>query len=662
MLASAAASPFTLGATKAAAPPAIDGSVGEEEWAGAARATDFIQYEPQRGDPSRVRSEALVLYDDRNLYVAFRAYDTEAVTARLTQRDADLFADDAVVVLLDSTHDRQSAFYFMTNALGTQSDGRIGDDGRIRDATWDAPWDSAAQRAAEGWTAEMRIPFSSIKYTAGQGITWGLNLGRSRRRDLEVSFWAGPLENRDRVSEAGTLVGLNVAPPVDRLQVVPFGLSHFEEGMQSNWEAGGDVRYALTSQLAIYATVNPDFAIIEADQETINLTRFEISLPEKRQFFLEGNELFQQRIRTFYSRRISDIIAGGKVLGKQGPWTMNFLTAQSEPFTEADDQSPTRANYSVARIQRDLGRSYVAFMAANRRFQGLDRGSVSVDTNLFFSDKWGITGQLIQSHGAYDKGTWAYFLRPAYDSPTGHFHVRYSHLGDRFADNANAIGFVRDDDRRELDSAVEKTLWFKSGSIERLNYDSNYNIFWSQTGLVRGWEIRQSLGTELRNRFSTGVSYIEDFQRFEKDFRNRNIGLTLGYNTREYQSAQVGFNLGRNFDSDFRLWTATARYKVSDQFSAEYELQRLTLDPDPEDESTWIHVVRASQFFTKDLFLRLFFQTNTAIDRTNVQLVFVYRYRPPFGTLQIAYQRGTAEFGQRSQQGNTLFFKLTAVF
>jgi hypothetical protein len=350
------------------------------------------------------------------------------------------------------------------------------------------------------------------------------------------------------------------------------------------------------------------------------------------------------------------------VLGKQGPWTMNVLTAQSKPFTEGADQEPTRANYSVARFQRDLGRSYVAFMAANRRFQGLDRGSVSVDTNLFFSDKWGMTGQLIQTHGAYDEGTWSYFLRPAYDSPTGHFHVRYSHLGNRFADNANAIGFVRDDDRRELDSAVEKTLWFKSGSVERLSYDSNYNIFWSQTGLLRGWEVRQSLGTDLRNRFSTGVSYIEDFQRFEKDFRNRNIGFTLGYNTREYESAQVGFNFGRNFDSDFRLWTATARYKLSEQFSAEYELQRLTLDPDPEDESTWIHVVRVSQFFTKDLFLRVFFQTNTAIDRTNVQAVFVYRYRPPFGTFQIAYQRGTAEFGQRSQQGDTLFFKVTAVF
>jgi len=106
---------------------------------------------------------------------------------------------------------------------------------------------------------------------------------------------------------------------------------------------------------------------------------------------------------------------------------------------------------------------------------------------------------------------------------------------------------------------------------------------------------------------------------------------------------------------------AAARYKLTDALSAEYELQRLSLDPDPGDRSTWIHVIRANQFFTPDLFARVFFQTNSAIDRRNLQAVFVYRYLPPFGTIQVAYQRGTAEFGQRSEQGNTLFVKVTTV-
>lgn len=103
-------------------------------------------------------------------------------------------------------------------------------------------------------------------------------------------------------------------------------------------------------------------------------------------------------------------------------------------------------------------------------------------------------------------------------------------------------------------------------------------------------------------------------------------------------------------------------YKLTPALSVQYDLERLTLDPDPENESTWIHVVRADQFFTKDLFLRVFFQTNSAIDRENIQAIFVWRYRPPFGTIQVVYQRGTAEFGERSEQGNTLFLKATAVF
>ncbi len=167
---------------------------------------------------------------------------------------------------------------------------------------------------------------------------------------------------------------------------------------------------------------------------------------------------------------------------------------------------------------------------------------------------------------------------------------------------------------------------------------------------------------EHRRPVHRGVQAVrEGFPEPPGGFRNRQAGFELGYNTRAYESVRVGYQFGRNFDADFQLWTASAKYKVTEALSAEYELQRLFLDPDPARESTWIHVVRANQFFTKDLFIRLFFQTNSAIDRRNVQAVFVWRYRPPFGTVQLAYQRGTAAFGERSAQGNTLFVKMTTV-
>ena len=645
-------------AVKAAKPPVIDGVVDEGEWRGAVAATNFIQYEPRRGEQSGSRTEALVLYDAGHLYVAFRAWDSEPITAQLTQRDADLLRDDAVVVVIDTTNDRRSGYYFITNALGTQADGRIADDGRTTEPIWDAPWESAARRTDDGWSAEFSIPLSSVRYAAGDRQTWGINFGRSRRRTLETSFWSGPLDNEWRVSEAGHLTSLSVPPPVDRIQVVPYGLSRLQDRVAPEWNAGIDARYALTPTTAAYGTLYPDFATIEADQEQINLTRFELTLPEKRQFFLEGQEQFNQRFRTFYSRRIADITAGAKLLGKQGPWTIAAISAQSDPVG-----SSRGANYAIGRAQRDVfGRSTVAVMGANRRFDGRDEGSFSADANLLFGRTFNLTAQAVKSYGLFAHGTEAFFVRPSYDSPTGHFHIRYGHLGNRVADNLNGVGQIVDDDRREVDSHVTKIVWIRSGAFEQVKHDSNYNIYWGQTGVLRSWKVDERMAFEFRNRMSSEVSWTEEFKQFEKDFRNRQVGVNIGYNTREYQSLETGVQVGRNFEADFLLWTAGARYKVTSALSAEYSLERLELDPDPGQQSTWIHVVRANQFFTKDLFLRLFFQTNSVIERQNVQAVFVYRYLPPFGTIQVAYQRGTAAFGERSTQGNTLFVKATTVF
>ncbi len=648
---------FELRASRTQDPPSIDGTVEVTEWAGAAVVDGFIQYEPQRGNPSDVATEVFVLYDATHLYVAFRVHDPEPVTAQLTRRDADLDSDDAVVLLLDSFGDRQSAYYFMTNAMGTQADGRVANDGRTVDKTWDASWEAAAQLTNYGWSAEMQIPFSSIRYNAGTNMTWGINFGRNRRRTLEVSFWAGPLDNVFRISQAGVLSGLDVAPPTRRHRAIVYGLSSIQEDTSNVWDIGGDLRVALTPGTIANVTVNPDFATIEADEEQINLTRFELSLPEKRPFFLENAELFRQRIRTFYSRRIPDIQGGAQVSGKIGAWTVAALGARSDAAAGTN-----RGMYSLGRLQRDLGPSNMAVTVANRSLSGDQQGSAGLDATLFFTKAFGFTGQVVQSWGPNTPtGTWAYFLRPSYDTPTAHFHVRYTHLGDRFADNVNAIGFVRDDNRRELDAAVEKTFWIRR-FVERLEYDSNYNIYWSQRGILRSWQIDESIDVEFRNRLSLTLAHREEFKRFEADFRNRQTSFGLGYNTREFQSVSGRITVGRNFDADFVLITAGGGYKITKDLSIEMDLQRLALDPDPDGESTWIPVIRANQFFTRDLFVRVFFQTNSAIDRRNVQAVFVYRYRPPFGTVQVAFQRGTAEFGQRSDQGNTLFVKATAVF
>lgn len=653
-----APAPHVISAGRAVTPPVIDGIIEDDEWAGASVAADFIQFEPQRGAPESHRTEARLLHDDATIYVAFQAWDDAPIAAQLTNRDPDILQDDAFIILLDTFHDRQTAYYFAANALNTQADGRIANDGRTVDPLWDGTWQVAANRTDTGWTAEFAIPLNTIKYRSGDGVTWGINFGRSRRASLETSFWAGPLDNRQRVSQAGTVENLQVAAAPKPYQVIPYGLSIVPQEGETDWQAGIDGRYEITSTSTAFGTFNPDYALIEADRERVNLTRFELSLPEKRQFFLESASNFRQRIRTFYSRRIFDVTAGAQVLSKEGPWTITGLYTRAKPQDEEED-----GDYGVVRVQRDIGRSQVSVMGAGRYFDELGQGSIGLDTNLFFTDTFGMTGQLIQSFGEYDDGTLAGFIRPSYDSSTGHFHVRYTYMGRNFRENVNPIGFIRDDDRRELDSAVEKTFWPTGGAFERIEYDSNYNVYWAtESSTMRSWKIDQGVDVQMRNRFSFGFDFSEEFKLFEKEFRNREYELEVGYNTREFESVSFGYSFGKAFDSDFDLFEIAAAYKITEELAVEYELERLLLDPDPENETTWIHVVRATQFFTPDLFLKLFYQTNTSIDRNNIQLTFVYRYQPPFGTIQVAYQRGTAEFGERSEQGNTYFFKATTVF
>ncbi|HXV59579.1 MAG TPA: DUF5916 domain-containing protein [Vicinamibacteria bacterium] len=644
----------------------IDGVLDDQEWQGASQADGFMQFEPFRGEAAREPTEAYVLYDDNFVYFGFRCHDSEPsrIAAQLTRRDSDLLQDDSVLVVVDTFHDGRSAYFFATNLLATQYDGRVTDNGRVVEDNWDATWYSAASRFEGGWTVEIAIPLVILRFSPGGDQTWGLNLGRTTRRLLESSFWTGPLEDRFRISQYGTLAGLDLRAARRKYEIIPYALARYQEGIDPGYEAGAEVRYSPTPQDLLNTTVNPDFAIIEADQEQINLTRFELSLPEKRPFFLEGAEQYQQRIRTFYSRRISDIHFGAKALGRRGDLQYSLLTAQSDPSSGPPSGTVSEsANYTVGRLEASLmGGSSVALMGANRYLEGESRGSVGLDTALYFTPTFSFTGQLARSHGPEEGGRWAFFVRPSRDTSTSHVHFRYTHLGDRFGDHVNAIGFIRDDDRREMDSAINKDFWPRSGLVSHVEYDSNYNIYWSQKNVLRSWRVDQSLGIELQNRWAFAWDAYEEFQLFEKEFRNRSNGFLIGYNIREFQSASVEYAFGQSFDSDFDLWEVALRRKLGEALSVEYELTRLRLVPDPEEESTDIHVIRGVYNFTPDLFFKLFFQSSTAIDRKNVQAVFVWRYRPPFGTVQVAYERGTAPFGERSEQGNTVFLKFSYVF
>ena len=293
-------------AVRTTQPPIIDGIIHEDEWDGATRLENFIQLEPERGKPATQRTVAYFAYDDSYVYIAVRSYDTEPekITARLNRRDDELSRDDSVTVFLDTFHDRRTCYFFSTNPLGTQTDGRIKDDGRVQETNWDAEWLVAAQTDSDGWTAEFAIPLRVMHFRSGENRSWGINIGRSRRSNLEHSFWAGPLESPYRVSQYGEIDGLTLHGGAKRWDLIPYVQGRYEQGRNTTGNAGLDLRYAFRPETTANLTINPDFAIIEADEEFVNLTRFEVRLEEKRPFFLESNDRFRQRIQTFYSRRI----------------------------------------------------------------------------------------------------------------------------------------------------------------------------------------------------------------------------------------------------------------------------------------------------------------------------------------------------------------------
>jgi hypothetical protein len=641
-------------------PPVIDGLLNDPAWAEAPVLTGFIQFEPDKGAPATVRTEVRVAYDDTHVYFGFKCWDPEPEKIVLgTGRDNLRMGTDSVCINLDTFHDKRTAYYFRTNPLGVQHDGRISDNGRVTDLDWDGAWESAGSLIPEGWCAEIAIPLSTVKHRRGSGQTWGFQASRYLPRNLEKSFWTGPLEDYRKMDDNGTLTGLELAGSGRRLELIPHLLSQFEQGAETGLEAGLDARYDFTPSLSGHLTLNPDFATVEADQEQINLTRFELDLPEKRNFFLEGNSAYSQRIRLFYSRRIADIYGGAKLYGKAGGYEIALLSAQAREEEEGLGSS----NFTVVRLKRDvLQNSSIGFLAANRRAGGRNRGTAGLDAALYFSKTFSFTGQLAVGYGDAGRTDAALFLRPSIDTSTFHAHIRYTHLGSDFGDNVNAVGYIRDDNRNELDSAIEKTFWTGGAVLDKIGYDSNYNIYWGTDRTLRSWDVRQELTFDFKNRLSLGLRHEEEFKLFEKRYRNRQTEIEAGYNTREWESAEASWIFGRNYDADFSLIGAGFNRKLTRDLSLEYLLSRLILDPDPEGESTWIHSLRAIQYFHKDLFLKLFFQTNSAIDKLNLQAVFAWRFQPPFGQVQLAYQKGTARFGEKGDQGHTLFVKIAYVF
>ncbi len=334
----------------------IDGIHEADKWQGADSAFTFVQMAPFPGETSSQPSITFIGFDSAYIYISAILYQETEVLAKAMNRDVLSKGDDCFVLVIDPYNDNRSGYGFWTNPLGTQTDFRINDDGRSVDANWDTEWLTASSTGDHGWTLEMAIPFKSLRFKPGSD-TWGVNFGRVYVANQETSYWSGTLSDDFRISQGGKLTGITVPSSKSKLSLYPYVTLRYENneftGVNNSVKpkAGGDIKWQISPNVTADATINPDFATVEGDRERINLTRYELNYPEKRLFFQEGNEMYSTRIRTFYSRRIQDIMYGAKVNGKTGKYNYNAMNVRS---LQMDDEDEPPSFYTTARVKRDF--------------------------------------------------------------------------------------------------------------------------------------------------------------------------------------------------------------------------------------------------------------------------------------------------------------------
>ena len=385
-----------------------------ERWRGKlAKVDHFVQRVPSDGAPVSQRTEAYLGYDDKNLYVIFVCFDSEPqkLRARLSRRE-DIFDDDTVEIILDTFHDHRHAYAFNVNALGVQADALWtegpGQGNDNFDPSFDTVWDSAGKLTGRGYVVWMAIPFRSLRFTSADPKTWGIFLNRGIPRNNEDTFWP-PYSTRiqGRLNQEGDATGLEKISPGRNLQFIPYGifrsfkeinLTNADEPAYSEraafGQAGLDAKVVLKDKFVLDMTANPDFSQIESDQPQVTVNqRFEVFFPEKRPFFQENSNFFQTPINLAFTRRIVDPKWGVRLTGKDGPWGVGMLVAETQsPSEEVAPTNPLfdqHALFSIARVSYDVGaQSHVAAMYADREVNGFFNRVGSIDGRVKLNQNW----------------------------------------------------------------------------------------------------------------------------------------------------------------------------------------------------------------------------------------------------------------------------------
>ena len=565
-------------------PMKIDGALDEALYTGVQPISDFIQQEPHEGEPATEKTELWLAFDDDNIYVAFRCWESEPdlLVANEMRRDGPNMwqGNDIVAVSFDTFHDGRNSFNFIANALGARDDGQVTNE-RQWNGDWNTVWEVKSGRFEGGWTVEAAIPFKSIRYQRGREQTWGFNAFRTNRWKNEISYVTHVPAARGQSalyqgSVGATLEGIE-APASRVLELKPYAISDVRSDRRSgvskdvSGDVGGDVKYGLTQNVTADFTYNTDFAQIEADEQQVNLTRFTLFFPEKREFFLENQGSFafggvaaNSASTTdvpilFYSRRIGldngrpiPIVAGGRTTGRVGRYTLGLIDIQT-----GEDHGVRSTNFSVVRLRRDLfRRSNVGLL-----FTGRSVGQSGSGTNgLYGADA---------TFGFYDDVNFnLYWARSATSGLTRRdtsYRAQLDYQGDRYGaqlehllvgENFNPeVGFVRRHDMRRSSALLRFSPRPKGISwVRRFYYSGAIDYIENGSGRL---ETRQATGEaaiEFQNSDRLSVDLTNNYEFLPRPFEIA-PAITLPVGGYDFNNVRLQMNLGqrRTISGQFAL-------------------------------------------------------------------------------------------------------------
>ena len=659
----------------------VNGQLDEDIYRRVPPISDFIQQLPDEGALATEKTETWIMFDDTAIYVAARCFDAsppDQWVANEMRRDAmQLRQNDSFSVLFDTFYDRRNGVAFLVNPIGGFADFAVTNEG-IVNSDWNPVWDVRTSRFDGGWTVEMEIPFKSLRYRAGTNPVWGVQLRRIIRRRTEASYLTAlPISAARgnsviaglwRVSQGATLVGLKLPENSLNLEIKPYGIGGVTSALNKvppqrnvgDIQLGIDAKYGITQNLTADFTYNTDFAQVEVDEQQINLTRFSLFFPEKREFFLEGRDNFEfaqggaggrtNAPRLFFSRRIGlqagqviPILAGGRLTGKIGSFDIGALNIQTN---EEIDSGAASTNFTVFRIKRDiLRRSSIGGLFTNRSVSLHGNGSnqvYGVDGRFAFYDNVNVLGYLARTQTPGRTGRdMSHLTNFAYTGDRYGLDLSHLVVEDNFIPE---VGFVRRDNIRHNSAAARFSPRTRSIElIRRIIVQGQFDYIQNaETGILETKQTTLDFQTQFENSDRLSIALEQNYEYLASPFSIAPavtipvggynfswLATSYSFGQQRPLSGSVTFATGTYWGGDGTSLSVTrGRFEVTPQFSVEpsTEINWINL---PEGE--FVAVLSRSRFsysFNPRMFLSGLLQYNSSSNTLSTNFRLRWEYSP----------------------------------